>query len=69
MFRLSDDHHQGAYLILVKITWLKFESSCVVMRQHTVIRFACCIVWRGMSTAISNSRKNSDNPCQANLKS
>jgi hypothetical protein len=22
----------------------------VVMRQHTVIRFACCIVWRGMST-------------------
>jgi hypothetical protein len=22
----------------------------LVMRQHTVIRFACCIVWRGMST-------------------
>jgi hypothetical protein len=21
--------------------WLKFESSCVVMRQHTFIRFEC----------------------------
>jgi hypothetical protein len=30
--------------------WLKFESSSVVMGQHTFIRFACCIVWRGMST-------------------
>jgi hypothetical protein len=30
--------------------WLKFEFSCVVMRQHTFIHFACCIVWRGMST-------------------
>jgi hypothetical protein len=29
---------------------LKLESSSVVMRQHTFIRFACCIVWRGMST-------------------
>jgi hypothetical protein len=25
--------------------WLKFESSSVVMRQDTFIRFACCIVW------------------------
>jgi hypothetical protein len=25
--------------------WLKFESSSVVMRQHTVIRFACCIMY------------------------
>jgi hypothetical protein len=33
--------------------WLKFESSIVVMRQHTVIRFACCIVRRGMSTCLS----------------
>jgi hypothetical protein len=24
----------------------------VVMRQHMVIRFACCIVWRGMSTLV-----------------
>jgi hypothetical protein len=23
------------------------------MRQHTFIRFACCIVWRGMSTCLS----------------
>jgi hypothetical protein len=30
--------------------WLKFESSIVVMRQYSFIRFACCIVWRGMST-------------------
>jgi hypothetical protein len=30
--------------------WLKFESSSVVMWQRTFIRFACCIVWRGMST-------------------
>jgi hypothetical protein len=30
--------------------WLKFESSSVVMRQHTFIRFASRIVWRGMST-------------------
>jgi hypothetical protein len=54
MFRSSADH-QGAYLILVKITYLKFESSCMVnlvMRQHTFIRFACFIVWRGMSTAV-----------------
>jgi hypothetical protein len=29
--------------------WLKYESSCVVnlaMRQHTFIRFACCIARR-----------------------
>jgi hypothetical protein len=30
--------------------WLKFEYSGVVMRQHTFIRFACCVVGRGMST-------------------
>jgi hypothetical protein len=45
MFRSSDNHHQGAFWY-----WLKCESSSVVMRQHTVIRFACCIVQRGMST-------------------
>jgi hypothetical protein len=31
MFRLLADHHQGVYLFLVKITYLKFESSYVVM--------------------------------------
>jgi hypothetical protein len=30
--------------------WLKFEPSSMVMRQHTFIRFASFIVWRGMST-------------------
>jgi hypothetical protein len=51
MFRSSADHHQGAYLILVKIIQLKFESSCMVnlvMWQHTFICFTCCLVWRGM---------------------
>jgi hypothetical protein len=42
MFRSSDDHHQGAFW-----SWLKFESSSVVMRQNTFIRFACCIVLCG----------------------
>jgi hypothetical protein len=37
---------------------LKFESSSVVMRQHTVIRFACCIVRRGLSTCRQASPHN-----------
>jgi hypothetical protein len=48
-------HHQGAYLILVKIT------SCMVnlvMRQLTFICFKCCLVWRGIST---NSNDNIGN--------
>jgi hypothetical protein len=47
MFHSSADHHQGAYLILVKITYLKFQSSYVVnvvMRQHTVNRLGTLYV-------------------------
>jgi hypothetical protein len=56
MFRSSADHHHGAYLILVKITYLKFQSSCVVnlvMRQHKFIRFTCC---RHASTHSASNR-------------
>jgi hypothetical protein len=34
--------------------WLKYESSCVFMRQHTFIRFSCCTVWRSMSNSDIN---------------
>jgi hypothetical protein len=57
MFRSSADHHQGAFWSWLN-HWLKYESSSVVMRQHTFIRFACCIVWRGMSTENSQLRRN-----------
>jgi hypothetical protein len=33
----------------------------VVMRQHTFIRFACCIVWRGISTCRHASPHNTTN--------
>jgi hypothetical protein len=36
--------------------WLKCESSSVFMRQHTFIRFACCIVQRGMSTCFNTNK-------------
>jgi hypothetical protein len=36
MFRSTNDHHQGVYVFLVKITELKCEYSDVVMRQHNI---------------------------------
>jgi hypothetical protein len=36
MFRSLPDHHQGVYAFLLKVTELKYEYSCVVMRQHKI---------------------------------
>jgi hypothetical protein len=39
MFRSATDHHQGAYLFLVKISYLKYEYSYVMLPHHHIATY------------------------------
>jgi hypothetical protein len=60
MFRSLLDHHQEVHAFFAKVTELKCEYSCVVMRQHNM---QCINVMFGMvrcaeSAHLSKERMN-----------
>jgi hypothetical protein len=66
MFRSATDHHQGVHAFLVKVTELKSEYSCVVMRQHNiqciyvmfgVVRCADCSAPGGLTSLSVNEAR------------